>query len=162
MDNPFKEDWHDLFYRDPDPDEPRIDEFARWLRKNKDTEISLFHGTGACNVEKVAAKGLLPTTATRRRSLQSGSGFVYLSVFPTSAKMFAQMGYPGRPVVVYAAKVKIKELRTDRDQLKNKRMWDDRKRNVRDCLEHSLVFGYGACVRGKIEPHRLTVIDVPM
>jgi hypothetical protein len=158
MDNPFKVDWHDLFYGSPDPECNRVHEFARWLRNNKQTELMLFHGTAAKH--PVMEKGLLPTSRRRRCSCQSQSGYVYLSVFPGEAKTFGQFGYPGQSTVVYAVKVTVGQLRPDRDQLSNKRLWDVRYPNLRNCLEHSLVFGYGARVKGKIAPYRLTKIDV--
>lgn len=148
-DNHFKDDWLDLFYADPDPACQRVREFARWLRKNRNTEITLFHGTAA--KLPILEQGLLPTSAVRRRrSYQSGSGYVYLSIFPSSAKMFGEMGYPGQRVVIYAVKVKIKELRPDKDQLRNMRYFAQ-KQGLFDTLEHSLIFGHGARVKGKID-----------
>lgn len=155
LDNPFKDEWHNLFYRDPRQTDPDLFRFARWLRQNKEMEIHLFHGTST--EVPVMERGLLPTSSRRRRSLQSGSGYVYLSVFPGMAETFGKMGAPTRPTVVYAVKVKIKELRADTDQLRNKRMWSDDKQWLEDTLCHSLVFGYGARVKGKIEPYKITV-----
>lgn len=152
MDNPFKSDWPDLFYKTPAPDDKRVREFRIWLHRNKMTEIVLFHGTDASL--PIMEKGLLPTSTKRRRSFQSGNGYVYLSVFPSSARMFGEMGYPGRKVTVYGVRTLIKNLRADKDQLRNRRQYSEMPW-VEDTLVHSLVYGYGARIKGKIEPYSL-------
>lgn len=158
LDNPFKDAWDDLFYADPDPQCKRLREFRVWLRRNRTEEITLFHGTAAAH--KVQEQGLLPTTRgpTRRRSLQSAPGYVYLSVYPGMAKVFGEAAYPGKPVVVYAVTVLVKNLRTDKDQLRNIRLFAGRQGLV-DCLAHSLVYGRGARVRGRVEPYRIKLTD---
>ena len=155
MTTTFSPEWDDLFFNTPDPESTRVREFGRWLRANKYKEVTLYHGTS--KKVPVLEKGLLPTSAKRRRSLQSASGFVYLSVFPGSAENFGKMGYPGHEIVVYAVRLMIRHLRPDKDQLANKRHWAELA--VRDCLEHSLVFGYGARVKGKVDRMYLSLVD---
>jgi hypothetical protein len=57
----------------------------------------------------------LPTSAKRRNSYQSTSGYVYLSVWPSLARTFGELGNPYDDVVVYAVDIKVKELKPDLD-----------------------------------------------
>jgi hypothetical protein len=138
--------FHHLFYRDPTPEE--VGQFAKWLGTNRDTVVRLYHGTAA--EHDVVGKGLLPTSRTRRRSYQSTSGYVYLSVYPGMAKSFASMGYPGQEHKVYAVELPIRTLLADADQLRNARMWGGRE--VGNSLAESLAYGHGARVRGAVLP----------
>ena len=127
--------------------------FRKLLSANE--EIVLYHGTSIKH--DVWNKGLLPTSATRKRSLQSGSGFVYLTYDPMRALTFAQMGYPSEgPFVVYAVTVPVKSLRADPDQLKNKRFYGERT-DIGSTLIDSMIHGAGARVKGKIEQWRIKV-----
>lgn len=131
----------------------------RWLnaRKTDNTKKSmiLYHGTSA-DID-VMHQGLLQTSAKRRRSLQSGSGYVYLSVYPEMARTFAEMGYPGKPVSVYGVEVQFKDLKADSDQLRNKRMWAEVDAGA--SLADSLVIGHGARVRGQVWPYQIKPWD---
>jgi hypothetical protein len=60
-------------------------------------------------------QGLLPTSAKRRNSYQSTSVYVYLSVWPSLARTFGELGNPYDDVVVYAVDIKVKELKPDLD-----------------------------------------------
>ena len=132
--------------------------FRQFLFQHKNDNIRLYHGTSSKH--DVMNKGLLPTSATRRLSLQSGSGYVYLSYDPQRALMFAQFGYPswgeGERYVVYAVTVPIRKLRPDPDQLRNKRMWGEHS-DIGDTLADSLIYGAGARVKGRIEPWQISV-----
>lgn len=150
----FSEDpeWYDLFYGKPTPE--RVKELARFLRNDPNRFITLYHGTDA-NLP-IMQKGLLPTSATRRRSLQSSPGYVYLSVFPGSAEDFGRMGNPGKPIQVYKVEVTVRRLLPDADQLGNKRLWGgDEYNQLGNSLAESLVYGHGARVKGKVDPYQL-------
>lgn len=136
--------------------EPKqLRQFKSFLAQHRADSIRLYHGTSVGH--DVMNKGLLPTSATRRRSLQSGSGFVYLSYDPQRALNFATSGYPGeKRFVVYAVTVPIRKLKADADQLRNKRMWGERP-DIGSSLADSLIWGGGARVRGRIEPWQISV-----
>jgi hypothetical protein len=142
--------WHDVFYGRPTPE--RIKELGRFLRTDPNRFVRLYHGTDASL--PVLEKGLLPTSTTRRRSLQSGNGYVYLSVFPGSAEDFGRMGNPGKKIRVYGVEVTIRRLCADTDQLNNRRGVGD---DVGNSLAESLVFGHGARVKGKIDPMQVYI-----
>ena len=55
---------------------------------------------------------------------------------------------------VYAVIVKVQDLRPDKDQLFNKRRWDDSKK-IGDTLADSLVYGRGARVKRNIYPYEI-------
>lgn len=85
-----------------------------WFSANNDqyTFVRLYHGTG--KDVPVLGKGLLPTSATRRRSYQSTIGYVYLAVTPERAKTFGDMGNQSRSIV-YEVEVPIYRLLPDID-----------------------------------------------
>lgn len=147
--------FHHLFYGQPQPQD--MADFARWLRERPNAFVRLFHGTAAAN--PVLQQGLLPTTARRRNSYQSTSGFVCASVYPGHARQFGAMAALNRGgdeggfrVAVYPVVLTVRRLCADLDQLRNVRMGGI------DCgnsLAESLVRGHGARVRGVIEPGAL-------
>jgi predicted nucleotidyltransferase/8-oxo-dGTP pyrophosphatase MutT (NUDIX family) len=142
-----------LFYSAETPEAVR--RVAAWLRSDPNRFVRMYHGTSA--EHPVMEKGLLPTSGRRRHSYQSGSGYVYLSVFPTSAEDFARMAYPGKDIVVYAVDLTVRRLRPDLDQLRNKRYWGgERFQGLGDSLAESLVYGHGARVAGRIGPEQIT------
>jgi len=145
------EQWKDLFFKQPS--EKEVKAFRKFLRDNKEKQIVLYHGTSAKH--KIMEQGLLPTTSKRRLSLQSGSGYVYLSVYPAMAKSFAEMGYPKQEVVVYAVTLPIHKLSPDKDQLRNQRQWAGYE--GKDDLAGSLLYGKGARFKGKIEPWQIKI-----
>lgn len=135
--------------------EQEIAAFGRWLRAHKNDDIILYHGTSAKHA--VMDNGLLPTSAKRRRSYQSGSGYVYLSYDPNRALTFAQFGYPmEQRFAVYAVRLPIKSLAVDVDQLANKRFYTE-KPDIGTTLAHSLIYGAGARHKGRIEPWRISL-----
>lgn len=152
-DNPFKAEWPDLFYPQGEIDPKRLRQFSRWLRENRQTQVVLFHGTS--KRLPIMEKGLLPTSSRRRKSLQSTPGYVYLSVFPSSARQFGEIAYPGHEIVVYNVTCFIRQLRTDKDQLFNRRMYSGL--DVEDTLVNSLVYGFGARRKGAVHPFSLSV-----
>lgn len=140
------EKWHDLFYGVAPPKLFQL--FKRFLA-NRDQLVRLYHGTAA-NLP-IMEQGLLPTSARRRRSLQSTSGYVYLSVYPGAAKDFGRMGNSGRAIEVYKVEIPIRILLADKDQLNNKRYWGEDS-TIGNDLASSLMIGHGARVKGRI-PH---------
>lgn len=132
-----------------------VKEFGRFLNSHKMDFIRMYHGTSSRHA--VMDKGLLATSSGRARSPQSAAGFVYLAYDPESALNFARMGYAGdytADLVVYAVDVTVQRLLPDHDQLRNKRMWggDD---TIGSTLAHSLIYGRGARVRGRIEANQI-------
>lgn len=120
-----------------------------------DNTIRLYHGTSVKH--DVWDKGLLPTSATRRRSIQSGSGFVYLTYDPMRALTFAQMGYPREgPYVVYSVELPVRMLLADPDQLRNKRQWTGRD-DIGTGLIDSLIHGGAVRVKGRVDTYRIKV-----
>lgn len=133
-----------------------IKQFASFLNAHKMDFIRMYHGTSAKH--DVFGKGLLATSAGRSRSLQSGTGYVYLAYDPQSALSFARMAYAGdytADLVVYAVDVMVRRLLPDHDQLRNKRQFADM--DVGSTLAHSLIYGRGARVKGRIESNQLHV-----
>ena len=104
------------------------------------------------------SQGILKTTSRRRNSAQSTSGFVYLSLYPDSARTFGELAYPKQDVLVYSVDIKIKELKPDSDQLRNKRLWDAECK-IGDTLADSLIFGHGARVARNIYPYEIGVTE---
>lgn len=130
--------------------------FRQFLFANKDKSIRLYHGTSVKH--DVADQGLLPTSRRRRLSLQSGSGYVYLSYDPMRALSFASAGYPtDKTLVIYAVEVPIRDLKPDGDQLRNKRMWSDGHSAIGNSLADSFIYGGGARVRGTIWPYQVSL-----
>lgn len=84
----------------------KIDEFNKWLKSHKNDKAILFHGTSenipVLSTDKVIGQGLKRTSARTKKSYQSQTGFVYLSIYPSSAKMFGEMAYPNKKIKVYA------------------------------------------------------------
>lgn len=143
-----------LFYGEEKPE--TVKNLVSWLKQDPNRFVRLYHGTAAKH--NVMVEGLLPTSGSRRNSLHSGSGYVYLSVFPTSAEDFARMAYPGKDIVVYAVDISIRRLKPDKDQLRNKRYWGGEKyQDIGNSLAESLIYGHGARVEGKINPMQISV-----
>jgi len=139
-----------------EPTEKEIKNINTWLRQNKEKYVILFHGT--TSKHPISDQGLLPTSGKRRHSYQSESGYVYLSMYPSSAEMFGKMAYPGDEINIYAVKVKIGELKPDKDQLRNKRYYSDQ--NIGDTLAESLIYGSGARVKRNIWAYELTSVNI--
>lgn len=130
-----------------EPDANDVAVLQRWLNEHKDDSIVLYHGTDGSL--PILQEGLKRTTAKTARSLQSGTGYVYLSVFPTFAKGFGQFAYPEKEdsIAVYDVAVKVSDLHIDKDQLKNKRMVGV---DLGDSLAASLLVGHSATVKHDI------------
>lgn len=139
-----------IAYAEPTPD--ALTALEAWLSRNQSTLVRMYHGTRASY--PVETQGLLPTSKTRRNSLQSRSGYVSLTIYPGMARTFAKMAFPRDEIVVYAVDIPVNLLVPDKDQLRNQRVFAGR--SVKDTLAHSLAFGHGAQVKGSIIPARIT------
>ena len=135
-----------VFFREPTI--RTVAEMRRWIKAHYGEYVVMYHGTDSRI--PVQSEGLLPTSARRRRSLQSQSGYVYLSVFPGMAQTFGEMAYPGRKISVYGVWVMVGDLLPDRDQLANQRAYAGR--DFGSDLAASLVVGHGARIKGRIPP----------
>jgi RNA polymerase sigma factor (sigma-70 family) len=136
--------WQDIAYASPSQES--ISRLKNWLKENPEAIVRMYHGTAAKH--PIKEQGILPTSANRRNSLQSRSGFVSLSIYPGMAKTFAEMAYPQQDVTVYPVEVPVRMLVADVDQLKNKRMWSGYTGG--NSLAESIAIGHGAQVKGSI------------
>lgn len=143
------------FNGDGEYDRKLVSEFNRWLRRHKEDYVRLYHGTSSKH--DILGQGILKTTKRRRNSVQSESGFVYLSVYPNMAKTFSEIGNPYDEASVYSVVIKIKELKPDTDQLRNKRLWDKDFLEMGNTLADSLIYGSGARVKRNIEPYEISL-----
>ena len=144
------EELKDIFKK-AEPTTKDVAVLKKWLNSHKDNTVRLYHGTDADI--PVTQEGLKKTSAKTKRSLQSGTGNVYLTPFPTFAKAFGQFAYPDKEnIAVYAVDVKVKDLHADKDQLKNKRMAGI---DIGDSLAASLLAGHSATVRRNIPSYEL-------
>ena len=141
----------DRYLRNNNVTSEDVNQFQRWLNRNKENYVRLYHGTASNN--PISEQGILRTTANRKKSYQSESGYVYLSRYPSSARLFGEMNNTTGRTAVYAVDVKIKELLPDTDQLNNQRAVGN---NVGNTLAESLIFGNGARVRRDIMPYELS------
>ena len=122
-------------------------------------KVIMYHGTSAKH--NITEEGLLKTTNSTKKSIQSQPGYVYLSMYSDSAKLFGEMGNPGEEVKIYAVEIdmynnnKNKNLVPDNDQLKNKRMNNHELDNIKNNLENSLIYGNGGRVKSNIENYKL-------
>ena len=130
-----------------EPDANDVAVLQRWLREHKNDSIVLYHGTDASL--PISQEGLKKTSARTARSLQSGTGNVYLTPYPSYAKAFGQFAYPDKEdsIAVYDVAVKVSDLRPDKDQLKNKRMAGV---DLGNSLAASLLVGHSATVKHHI------------
>lgn len=158
MSNPVDllKEYPKLFYSEPTPE--KLKEFTKILTPLRDRysyrmlrPIKLYHGTSKeLNIEK---EGLLTTKMRTKKSMQSQTGFVYLSIFPEMARTFGEIAYPQKDVVVYEVIVPAYYLLPDKDQLRNQRLFAGR--NVNDTLGDSALYGHGFRVKGDIPPYMI-------
>jgi hypothetical protein len=161
MSNPIDllKEYPDFFYSEPTPD--LIKEFSKIINSHKNQyqpnirPVKLYHGTSA-NID-ILKDGLLTTKMKTKKSLQSQTGFVYLSIFPDMAKTFGEIAYPYDDVVVYEVVVPVYLLQADKDQLNNQRAYAGR--NMGDSLAESALYGHGFRVKGDIPPYMIKVYE---
>lgn len=134
----------------PSPEKAKA--MQRWILDHKDRYanklVKLYHGTDPSL--PIEEEGLKPTSATRRRSYQSESGYVYLANTPERAENFGKLGNQGR-CAVYEVVVPIRHLRADLDQLNNQRS-TGRYGDLGDTVGESIVYGGGVRIKGGLEP----------
>jgi hypothetical protein len=125
-------------------------EMTKWLKDKKDRYVKrfvrMYHGTDPSLL--IEQEGLKPTSATRRRSFQSESGYVYLANTPSRAQNFGRLGNQGR-CDVFEVLVDVSQALPDKDQLNNQRVAG---MIVGNTIGESIVYGGGVRVKGKIEP----------
>lgn len=161
MSNPIDllKDYPDFFYSDPTPE--MLKEFNKIINPHKNQyqpnirPVKLYHGTSA-NIN-ILKDGLLTTKVKTKKSFQSQTGYVYLSIFPDMAKTFGDIAYPYDDIVVYEVIVPIYLLQADKDQLYNQRLHAGR--NVGDSLAESALYGHGFRVKGDIPPYMISVYE---
>ena len=125
------------------------------LRKNKDGLIKVYHGTHPNH--KIIEEGLKTTKMKTKRSLQSEVGYTYFSIYPSMAKTFAEMGYNITNAVVYEVLLPISEIKPDKDQLRNKRLYGGY--DIGESLGESIVYGHGVRVKGDIPPYMIKIYE---
>lgn len=131
-----------------------IDRINRWYRELRKrtgfdaTYVRFYHGTDP-NLS-IEDEGLKPGSSTRKRNLQSESGFVCLSTSPDAARIFGELGNSGR-CVVYEVLVPVHRMLPDLDQLVNKRA-SNPDALIGLSLGDSIIHSGGIRVRGSIEP----------
>lgn len=144
--------YHDIIFSEPTDD--NIKKLNKILKDNKNSLIRLYHGTSPKH--DILKQGILTTKAKTKRSMQSEVGYVYLSIYPDTAKTFGNFGYAITDASVYEVLVPIKDIKPDKDQLKNKRMFGEME--VGDTLADSILYGSGVRVKGDIPPYMITKI----
>ncbi len=108
-------------------------------------------------------EGLKATSNKTKKSLQSEVGYVYLSIYPESAKMFGDLSNGIKNAVVYEIDIPIKYLKPDKDQLFNKKRSQieykqDNDIHIGETLGDSAIFGHGFRVKGDIPPYMIKKI----
>lgn len=146
-----------LPFEEGTPSQEKAKAMGAWLRKNSDLYdnryVVMYHATDPSL--PILEQGLLPTSATRRRSYQSQSGFVYLANTPERAKPFGDIGN-GCDSAIYAVRVRVRDLKADTDQLNNQRAVG---RVVGNTLAESIIYGGGARVKGAIHSYAIRKLD---
>lgn len=137
------------------PSRKDLNEMNRWLKNNPNTLIRLYHGTSTNH--NILEQGIKKTSAKNVNSLSSSFGYVYLSPFESTAKMFGELGNPYGNIV-YTVDVPIRLLKPDKDQLFNKRNVED-SNDIRITLADSIVYGRSVCVKGNIPPYMINRDD---
>lgn len=139
-----------------------INKINKWVKDNsciyEMKNVILYHGTSEShNIEN---EGIKRTTKKMKKSAQSATGFVYLSLYPDSAKTFGELAYPNEKIKIYAVNMYVKDILPDHDQLKNKRLWGSKEceKNIGKTIGDSLVYGNGC--RVKRDVHNYQVRDV--
>ena len=128
----------------------------KFLKKNKGNTINLYHGTSSdIDLEN---EGILTTKNRTKKSYQSEPGYVYLSFYKDSAKLFGDIAYPNSDTKVVEVEIPISKLSPDKDQLYNKRMNSNNK--IGEDLGSSLIYGNGFRVKGNIPPYMIKNVEV--
>lgn len=144
------------------PDGVSPKEMTKHINSSKDIYrpkyIKLYHGTHPQH--PIESEGLKPTSANRRKSLQSSSGYVYLATTPEKAKMFGDLGNGINNSKVYEVIVPTHHILPDHDQLNNKRAAEteyggDTKQEIGKSIGDSIVHGGTVRVKGAIPPWQI-------
>jgi len=149
--NPLTDDFLEKFMYIDNPTDKELASINKYLKSHKLDNIVLYHGTHPDN--NILDEGLLKTTTNRRLSRQSSSGFVYLALFPDSAKQYSDIGYGISNSAVYKITVPIEYLKPDDDNLKNVRQYG--KIDVGTTLADSFIYAHTFRVAGNIPPYMI-------
>lgn len=145
-----------LPFEEGPPNRDKVARMKRWLSEHSDLYkneyVIMYHGTG--KGVPVESEGLKKTSAARRRSYQSRSGYVYLAATPERARVFGDLGNSSQSKVV-AVKVLVRNLKADTDQLNNLRAAGI---DVGNTLAESIVYGGGARIAQNIHPYDTEVL----
>lgn len=148
------ERFHEFFYTDLRDNPKKVKEFQRWLVEYQNCYCYLYHGTDAAI--PILTQGLKRTKATTKKSMQSTTGYVYLSVFPELALEFGKIAYPhAKEIAVYQVLCRIGSLLPDKDQIRNVNLYGGHA--FKNSLAISLLIGHGARVNRDIEPNELNL-----
>lgn len=147
---------HEWLYNHVSGDSPEVRRLHRFLLNNRDKNCILYHGTA--EEIPILEQGLKKTSNRNKKSLQSQSGYVYLSTYPSHARMFGEMAYPSKKVVVYQVTISLYELRPDKDQLRNKRLFGG-VTIIKEDLATSLAVGHAARVKRNIWPFEIRLTE---
>ena len=128
-----------------------LKKFNKLLKDSKFKKIRLFHGTSP-NIN-ILDDGLLVTKLKTKKSIQSETGYVYLSIYPDSAKTFGNISYGITKSIVYEIIVPIIYLKVDKDQLFNVNFHGN---NVPESLGDSAIYGHGFRIKGDIPPYMIS------
>lgn len=128
-----------------------LEDLKSFMSKNKDTYVRLYHGTGQ-NVT-IEVEGIRRTNRKNRRTVQSSTGFVYLTSRPEIARRYGEFGYDGK-ANVYSVDVKVRDLKPDADSLKLARL--DGTDIAGNGLAESLYYANTARVNRDILPYELS------
>ena len=138
-------------------------ELKKWIKNHsniyQENFVIMYHGTSTSH--NIKEQGLLKTSNSRKKSIQSQPGFVYLSLYEDSAKLFGELAYPHGTKSLYAVKVPVKDLKVDKDQLYNKRAWGGEEfQGLKDNLVNSLIYGNGARVKRNVENYEVRLVEI--
>lgn len=150
----FDKEFKDIIYTEPSKES--IQFLNKFLKKDsKNKFIKLYHGTHPDN--NILEDGLLVTTAKRRKSYQSESGYTYFSIFPDMAKTFGNIGNGISNAIVYEVTIPLFEIKPDKDQIVN--VIQNSNKDLKFDLGTSALYGHGFRVKGDIPPYMIRVYE---
>lgn len=152
--------YYDYMGNTPEANRKYINSMNKYIKSNQNIYMPkycvFFHSTGKILQNKILSEGLLPTSATRRRSYQSTDGYVYLASTIEKAEMFGRMGN-GNNICTFAVLLKTTDLSVDNDQLRNMQVAYPNI-DIKQTLGDSIVYGGGIRHKGRIEPYQIALV----
>ncbi|KAB7891456.1 hypothetical protein [Poseidonibacter ostreae] len=129
------------------PTKQELKAFNLFLDANKDKNTIVFHGTNAKH--DILTEGLKKTNNKNKSFMKSQVGYVYTTLYPSTAQMFGEFASNGENVSVYAIKIPIKHLKSDSNQLESYMNLTNTK--VTNTLVNSLVLTHCARIKKDLE-----------